>query len=300
MVNIVKRVSRSMGEVDSKMPRRATIAAVVMAALLFVAGHSSNAQGLKQELLKGIVKSMGPDAVQAMMVQVASEVAKNPELRKQLLQALGPETTKAIIASATGQAAGGIPIPTAEPVSRGPVKGVQSQPAAVNPSTPAVQSLQVSKATQTESAEATKSSSTQINLGPLAIVVNPANPVSQLTVDELRKLASGEYTNWSQVGGPDRPVKVVTVRCGRASAESLLNIALASTTAALPFNSFIIPAVDQNEGAIGLIPTTTLEQVDFIGKHDAIKVIGIRRDNTQSPAVAPSRMAVFTGSYPMM
>ena len=119
-------------------------------------------------------------------------------------------------------------------------------------------------------------------------------------MDHVRKLASGEYTNWNQVGGPDRPVKVVTVRGGRASAESILKTTLASTTATLAFNSFIIPAVDQNAGALGLIATSTLEQLDFIGKNDAVKVIGIKRENTDSPAVAPSRIAVFTGSYPMM
>jgi phosphate transport system substrate-binding protein len=282
------------------MSRRAVITIVVVTALVFAAGNTSNAQGLKQELLKGLVKSMGPDAVQAMMVQVASEVAKNPELRKQLLEALGPDTAKSIIASATGNVAGAIPVTPAKTSLRGPVKDLQSQVVPESAATTAIQQRQVSRASQPEPAEAAKSSSTPVNLGPLAIIVNPGNPISQLTVDQLRKLASGEYTNWSQVGGPDRPVKVVTVRGGRASAESLLNITLASTTAALAFNSFIIPAVDQNEGAIGLIPTSTLEQVDFIGKHEAIKVLGIRRDNTPSPAIAPSRMAVFTGSYPMM
>jgi phosphate transport system substrate-binding protein len=273
---------------------------VVVTALVFAAGHTANAQGLKQELLKGLVKSMGPEAVQAMMIQVASEVAKNPELRKQLLEALGPDTAKSIIASATGNVAGAIPVLPAKTNLRGPVKGLQSQIAPESASTPVVQQWQVSKSAPTAPAEAAKSSSTPVNMGPLAIIVNPANPISQLTVDQLRKLASGEYTNWSQVGGPDRPVKVVTVRGGRASAENLLNVTLASTTAALAFNSFIIPAVDQNEGAIGLIPTSTLEQVDFIGKHDAIKVVGIRKDNTPAPAIAPSRMAVFTGNYPMM
>lgn len=296
----MKRIIRSTGEVNSEMPGRAIVAAVMVAVLVFLSGNCTNAQGLKQELLKQIVKSMGPDAVQAMMIQVASEVAKNPELRKQILEALGPATTKAIITSATGQAVVPIQVPTVATVSRGPLRGLQSQLAPVNASTPAVQPRQVSSATQAESAEATKPNSTHVNLGPLAVVVNPTNPVSHLTVDQLRKLASGEYVNWNQVGGPDRPVRVVTVRSGRASAETLLNISLASTTTALAFNSFIIPAVDQNEGAIGLIPTSTLEQVDFIGQHDAVKVIGIKRDNTQSPAVAPSRMAVFTGSYPMM
>ncbi len=291
--------SPNRGEEDGKMARSSKIGTVVVAvALSLLAGHAANGQGLKQELMKGIVKSLGSDSMQAMVTQVASEVAKNPELRRQILEAMGPEAAKAMAASMTANSADATSRSSAQLPSRGPVRGQQAQAATKNPAPVASQKPEAPRAARNEPGEA--SNSRPVNLGPLAIVVNPSNPVNALTVDQVRKLVSGEYTNWSQVGGPDRAVKVVTVRGGRASAENFLQTTLAPSTKALAFNSFIIPAVDQYDGAIGLIPTSTLEQVDFIGKHDAVKVIGVKKDNTQSPAVAPSRMAVFTGSYPMM
>ncbi len=272
--------------------------AVSVSVLVLLAAHTANGQGLKQELIKGILNNMGSDTMQSMMTQVASEVAKNPELRRRLLEAMGPKAAQALAASVTANTVDITSKPTIQGLSRGPIRGPRVQDAPENVAIPTASATGTTRAARNETGEASRQRS--VNLGPLAIVVNPTNPVSALTVDQVRKLVSGEYTNWSQVGGPDRAVKVVTVRGGRATAENILHTTLAATTTALAFNSFIIPAVDQNDGAIGLIPTTTLEQVDFIGKNDAIKVIGVKKDDTQSPAVTPSRMAVFTGSYPMM
>jgi phosphate transport system substrate-binding protein len=38
------------------------------------------------------------------------------------------------------------------------------------------------------------------------IVVNSANPVSNLTSNQVLALFTGQATNWNQVGGPDKPV----------------------------------------------------------------------------------------------
>ncbi len=42
----------------------------------------------------------------------------------------------------------------------------------------------------------------------LAIVVNAANPVKSLTLDQVRRIYIGEITNWNQVGGPNMPIVV--------------------------------------------------------------------------------------------
>jgi phosphate transport system substrate-binding protein len=44
----------------------------------------------------------------------------------------------------------------------------------------------------------------------LAIVVNPGNPVSQLKIEQIRGLFSGEIKNWKEVGGKDEPVRIIT------------------------------------------------------------------------------------------
>ena len=40
----------------------------------------------------------------------------------------------------------------------------------------------------------------------IAIVVHPANPISGLTVDQVRDIYMGKITNWKQVGGPNKTI----------------------------------------------------------------------------------------------
>lgn len=47
-------------------------------------------------------------------------------------------------------------------------------------------------------------------LEPLAIMVNKANGVSNLTAAQVRGMFKGEIKNWKDVGGDDRPVVVIT------------------------------------------------------------------------------------------
>jgi phosphate transport system substrate-binding protein len=44
----------------------------------------------------------------------------------------------------------------------------------------------------------------------LSPIVNPANPVSNLTITQLRRIYTGEISNWSQVGGDSAPILVVS------------------------------------------------------------------------------------------
>lgn len=44
----------------------------------------------------------------------------------------------------------------------------------------------------------------------IAIFVNAANPVRNLSLDQLRDVFAGKITNWKALGGPDRPIVVVS------------------------------------------------------------------------------------------
>jgi len=44
----------------------------------------------------------------------------------------------------------------------------------------------------------------------LAIIVHPNNPVDNLTTLQIKKIYSGKLTNWKQVGGPNKPIKLFT------------------------------------------------------------------------------------------
>lgn len=49
-----------------------------------------------------------------------------------------------------------------------------------------------------------------IGLEAFVFFVNEHNPVQGLTTDQLRGIYAGEYTNWAEVGGPDRVINPVT------------------------------------------------------------------------------------------
>jgi len=137
----------------------------------------------------------------------------------------------------------------------------------------------------------------------VAIITNNSNSVNELTLSQARKIFSGEYTNWSQVGGPDLPVKVVTVRKRSGDLEQKLTdhlrAPLSPRALRLPLVSLIIPVVARTEGAIGFVPVLNTEQLDFVAGHTAFKRVAVKSDR-QSPAFEPDRMALSTSTYPIM
>ncbi len=68
---------------------------------------------------------------------------------------------------------------------------------------------------------------TKIAVDGIAIIVNPKNPIKELTKDELCKIFNGEIKNWKQIGGEDKTIKVITREEGsgtRSALEEGLNL----------------------------------------------------------------------------
>ncbi len=49
-----------------------------------------------------------------------------------------------------------------------------------------------------------------VGLDGIAVIVNPANPVEGLTIEQVQQIFAGEITNWSQVEGPSAEIIVAT------------------------------------------------------------------------------------------
>lgn len=135
----------------------------------------------------------------------------------------------------------------------------------------------------------------------IAVIVNPENPVSELTLQQIADIYSGKINNWNEVGGEDRPI----VRLSRETnsgthiyfLETVLrlgekeNKTLFSTdTLLLPSSEGIILEVRQNPNAIGY---------DGLGyvPHD-LKMIAIAKE-VDAPYVLPSIPTVNDKSYPI-
>ena len=48
----------------------------------------------------------------------------------------------------------------------------------------------------------------------MAFAINKDNPVVAVSDDTMRRILLGAITNWRNVGGPDRPIRIVIVRGG--------------------------------------------------------------------------------------
>lgn len=141
-----------------------------------------------------------------------------------------------------------------------------------------------------------------VGWGGLVVISNPQNPVGELTVDQVRKIFTGEITNWKMVGGADLPISVFTVGEKRGGSIAFLNDFLkGSVTSNGVVKSYfrsIPPAVAENPGAIGIIRIRNLDQLKEKGEDSKIRVVAMKKDEN-SPAVLPSRETVNNGSYPI-
>jgi len=50
----------------------------------------------------------------------------------------------------------------------------------------------------------------KVALDGLAVVVNPKNPVSKLTIDQLAAIFTGKISNWKDVGGKNAPIVILS------------------------------------------------------------------------------------------
>ena len=135
----------------------------------------------------------------------------------------------------------------------------------------------------------------------IAVIVNPENPINELTLQQISDIYSGKISNWSEVGGDDRPI----VRLSRETnsgthvyfLETVLrldqkdnNTFFSANTLLLPSSEGIIAEVRQNPNAIGY---------DGLGyvPHD-LKMIAIA-EQTGGEYVLPSVETVNNTTYPI-
>lgn len=94
----------------------------------------------------------------------------------------------------------------------------------------------------------------------IAVVVNPANKVKDISLSDLAKIYSGEITNWKQVGGDDANIVVVSREDAsgtRSAFEELIKLAdaggLVETATVVEGNGTIQSSVAGNANAIGYV-----------------------------------------------
>jgi phosphate transport system substrate-binding protein len=130
---------------------------------------------------------------------------------------------------------------------------------------------------------------TSVAADGVAVIVNPENPVSDLTKDQIAMIFTGQINNWADVGGPDSEIVVIIREDGsgtRATFEEIVHKGTDPTSDAhqKPSNGAAKTTVSQTPYAIGYIG---LGYVD-----DSVKAISV--DN-----VVPSDETIKNGTYPI-
>lgn len=142
-----------------------------------------------------------------------------------------------------------------------------------------------------------------IGYGGIIIIVNPSNPIEELTVDQVKKLFTGEYTRWDQVGGNDQPISVVRQDDSQHPGtfifmqDQFLGAPFAEKSIALATFPSIMNKVATVASAVGFVRLRDAFESP-IAKKAQVKVVKIKRSSGLE-GVMPSREALADGSYPL-
>ena len=132
----------------------------------------------------------------------------------------------------------------------------------------------------------------------IAVVVNPENPISEITMDQLAKIFTGEYKSWKNLGGEDQPIVVL-------SRENT------SGTYAF-FQEHVMAKKDYRKDAQFLAATAPIVQtaasdkwaIGYVGlgyaveAGEQVKILKVKKDEA-SPAFEPSEATIHSKEYPI-
>jgi phosphate transport system substrate-binding protein len=99
----------------------------------------------------------------------------------------------------------------------------------------------------------------------LAVIVNPSNPISQLTREQLESIFTGKTTNWKQVGGPDMKIIVYSRETSSGTYEFFKEHVMkkknfAATSLMMAATGAVVQSVSQTKGAIGYVGLAYIEK----------------------------------------
>ncbi len=129
----------------------------------------------------------------------------------------------------------------------------------------------------------------------LAVIVNPSNPVSQLTREQLESIFTGKVTNWKQVGGPDLKIIVYSRETSSGTYEFFKEHVMkkknfAASALMMAATGAVVQSVSQTKGAIGYVGLAYIEK--------DVKALKVSYDSGKS-FVMPNVNNAKNKSYPI-
>lgn len=127
---------------------------------------------------------------------------------------------------------------------------------------------------------------TTVALDGIAVIVNPANKVADLTVEQIAKIFTGEITDWSQLGGAAGTISCIGREAGSGTRDGFESITKTKDACKmdqeLTSTGAVIEAVTGNPNAIGYASLSALK--------DTVKAVTVG-------GVACTEDTVLDGSY---
>ena len=128
----------------------------------------------------------------------------------------------------------------------------------------------------------------------ITVIVNPSNPVSNLTFDQLRGIYNGSISNWKEVGGTDAQISVISRDSSSGTYKDFQKDVLQGDeyrpdALTQPATGGIVTEVSQNTNAIGYIGFAYLDS-------SSVKALSLDKGNGP---VTPTSEAILNGSYPL-
>ncbi len=135
----------------------------------------------------------------------------------------------------------------------------------------------------------------------LAVVVHPDNPVRRLTLAQLADIFTGKIRTWKELGGPDKPIGLLSREVNSGTHVYFKEHVLAAATGEgpkefspeallLPSSQAIADEVASNVGGIGYYG------MGYLNPKNAVVEVA---KTAAGPYVAPSEETVRSGTYPI-
>lgn len=130
----------------------------------------------------------------------------------------------------------------------------------------------------------------------LAVIINPSNPVKNLTREQLSDIFTGKITNWKQVGGSDMPIVTYSRETSSGTYEFfktsvLKNKNYKSGIMSMPATGAVVQSVSQTPGAIGYVGLAYL--------NSKVKAVSVSYDNGKT-YVEPTKANAKSKVYPIV
>lgn len=126
----------------------------------------------------------------------------------------------------------------------------------------------------------------------IAIVAHPDVPVDGLTKEQVKDIFAGEITNWSEVGGPDKPIVVVSREEGSGTRAAFEEMVMGKEGPPIVDMAILQPS----NGAVRTTVSTTPDSIAFLSfgyLDESTKVLTI-------DGVEPTEANAASGDYPIV